>query len=120
MKTPEPVGFEDIVYFDLNSSYLNRNGKIKLDELAPKIKGYGSYKVEIIAHTDKRASDTYNKWLSERRMQRVKDYLITKGVSASAISGSYEGEEKPVHDCEDCPEDKHQENRRATIKVSKL
>ncbi len=116
---PAPEKFEEIVYFDLNSSYLNRDAKIAIDKAIPKIKKFGDYKIVVEAHTDKRASNNYNKWLSERRLSRVKEYLITKGISSSVISGEYKGEEDPIHDCEDCPEDKHQENRRATIVVTK-
>ncbi len=116
---PPKQTIEDMVLFDLNSSYLNGDAKIKLNKLIPKIKEFGSYEILIEAHTDKRASDSYNKWLSERRLARVKDYLVSKGLSASSISGKYYGEEDPIHDCEDCEEDKHSENRRAEIKVTK-
>ena len=79
------------------------------NKLIPKIKEFGSYKIEIVAHTDLRASNNYNKWLSERRLNRVKQYLVSKGITASVIDGSYKGEEDPVHSCEDCDETKHKE-----------
>jgi len=52
---PPPVAksFEGIVYFDRNSSFLNRDAKIALKELLPKIKATADYKINIIAHTSK-------------------------------------------------------------------
>lgn len=114
---PKSDLLEEIVYFDLNSSYLQKDGKKTLNHLVKELKSKEQYEIVIIAHTDKRASNNYNEWLSERRMNRVKDYLISKGISASVISGEYKGEEDPVYNCEECDEEKHQENRRATIQV---
>ncbi len=117
VEPPKPDMLEEIVYFDLNSSYLQRDGKKTLNKLVKELKSKEKYEIVIVAHTDKRATDDYNKWLSERRMNRVKDYLVSKGISSNIISGDYKGENDPIHDCEDCDEEKHQENRRATIQV---
>lgn len=124
VETPsEPVvkeKIETIVYFDLNSSYLRTKGKNDLKDLASKLKNYNKYKVSIEAHTDLRASDKYNIWLSKRRMNRVKDFLKERGITSEVIQGDYKGEKQPIHDCEECSEEKHQENRRATVTVELL
>lgn len=85
--------------------------------LSDKLDKYSNYKIIIVAHTDLRATDNYNMLLSERIMKRVKDYLIKQVISASVMDGNYKGEKDPIHNCEDCDEEKHQENRRATVIV---
>jgi outer membrane protein OmpA-like peptidoglycan-associated protein len=47
-------------------------------------------------HADDRGSKEYNKALTERRVQRTKDYLVDHGVSAAAIDTRSFGEEDQV------------------------
>ncbi len=118
---PPPVvqRMEEIIYFDRNSSYLDTDALITLKEFLPKLKEKSGYKIEVVAHTSKRASEKYNMWLSERRFKKVKEWLVSSGIDPSVITGSYEGESKPVHDCEECEDEKqHAENRRATLVVT--
>lgn len=115
---PPAEKMETMVFFDLNSSYLNRDATIALKEFLSKIKSKSGYKIEITAHADKRASEKYNMWLSGRRLGKIVDWLTSQGISEGVITGTYKGESEPVHDCEDCDEDKHQQNRRAVIKVT--
>ena len=106
------------IYFDRNSSYLDRDAELSLKELLPKIKSKTGYKITIVAHASKRASAKYNLWLSEKRLDKVSDWLTSNGVNGDAIKGEFKGESDPVYDCEECEEDKHRANRRATIIVT--
>jgi hypothetical protein len=53
-------------------------------------------KLTIVAYADPRGSQKYNQSLSERRGQSVKDFLISKGVSADKIEVTAYGEAKPI------------------------
>jgi len=53
-------------------------------------------RLSIVAHTDERGSDEYNQGLSELRAQRVKDFLVAKGVAAEKIDTSAKGKENPL------------------------
>jgi OOP family OmpA-OmpF porin len=111
--------FEGIVLFDRNSSFLNRDATLALKALLPKIQATSNYKIEIIAHTSKRASEKYNLWLSEKRLKAVTVWLTSKGINGGIITGSFKGETQPINDCEECKtEELHGENRRATIIVT--
>ncbi len=104
------------VYFDLNSSYLNADSKKVLDALAQILAETPEVTLRIASHTDSRGTDKYNKWLSERRVQRTIGYLINKGIAAQRLEAEGLGESKLLNECDDtiyCPEEKHKINRRS-------
>ena len=76
-------------------------------------------KVLIESHCDKRASESYNIWLSEKRMARTRDFLISQGFKFDNISGTYKGESELQIKCDECTEESHAINRRTVIKILK-
>jgi len=52
--------------------------------------------IEIIGHTDSQGSAKYNKTLSEKRAQSVKEKLISYGASAKQIKTSGKGLTLPI------------------------
>jgi len=60
-----------------------------LEKLAENYKSYLKYKPDahliLGGHADERGSEEYNKALTERRVERTKNYLIERGVSADHI-----------------------------------
>ncbi|MCC5922733.1 MAG: OmpA family protein, partial [Crocinitomicaceae bacterium] len=121
LPNPDPRPADEFIcckiYFDLNSSYLTRKSRKVLDEFLSHFGKDPNTETIIEAHTDIRASNKYNMWLSKRRMQRTVDYLVENGMDIKLIYGRFKGEEEPEIDCdeEDCTEDQHSLNRRATI-----
>jgi len=121
---PGPVSLTQIslpqavIYFDLNSSYLNNQNYQDLDAFIKKMMDYPTTKLTITSHCDRRESDTYNIWLSKRRMERTINYLVEKGILRENISGDFRGEREPDIKCENCSEDQFTKNRRTTIQVA--
>jgi outer membrane protein OmpA-like peptidoglycan-associated protein len=115
---PEILLPQAVIYFDLNSSYLNKENYRDLDEFILKMKDLKNTKLTIISHCDRRESDAYNIWLSKRRMERTTNYLVQKGIERSRISGDFRGEREPDVKCDNCSEDQFTKNRRTTIQVS--
>lgn len=108
------------VYFDLNSSYLNKQSKSVLDQLARVFDEIPTLKLEISSHTDSRGSSNYNDWLSQRRVDKTKEYLIASGVASERLTTQAYGENKLLNECDDdtyCPEEKHRVNRRSTFLI---
>jgi len=70
-------------------------------------------KIEILltGHTDNRGDPTHNKNLSEKRVQKVKEYLVSKGISGRRITGKGFGGAKPIAD------NKTEETRRLNRRV---
>ncbi len=84
--------------FDHDKSVLKPAGKAELDAVGDKIRNKGAsvVDVDIVGHTDSDGTEEYNQALSIRRANSVRDYLVSKGVDASIIDVSGEGETNPV------------------------
>jgi outer membrane protein OmpA-like peptidoglycan-associated protein len=58
--------------------------------------------------------------LSDKRAKATVQYIISKGVEASRISGKGYGETEPKVVCgEDCTEEQHAQNRRSEFLIVK-
>ncbi|PCJ92300.1 MAG: hypothetical protein COA50_15865 [Flavobacteriaceae bacterium] len=111
------------VHFKLNSSYLSNEDKAILDELTLLIETNTTLIIKVTSHTDSRGTDKYNLWLSEKRMNRTVDYLLSKGISSDRIINEAFGEKQLTNECKDgvyCSGKKHQENRRSEFIVLEI
>jgi len=85
-----------------------------LDKLVQLMTKYESIVISAESHTDSRGSASYNLSLSDRRAKTTAQYVISKGIDASRITGTGKGETTPNVDCGGkCTEDEHQLNRRS-------
>ena len=111
------------VYFDFDSSYLNKPYKTLLDKLAFILQENPSVTLMVGSHTDSRGPEKYNMWLSEKRVKRTIEYLVKhKGIDAIRLRGEAFGETKLVNECNDhirCLEEKHKQNRRSEFEINK-
>lgn len=111
------------VYFDFNSSVLNKSSKGVLDAIVVILEEIPSLQLKITSHTDSRGASKYNDWLSEKRVQSTKAYLISKGVDTAKLQAESYGETQLLNECSDgiyCPEEKHRINRRSEFLVLEL
>ncbi len=109
------------VRFALNSSYLNENDEQLLNQLIGILQEVPGLRIKVSSHTDSRGTEKYNQWLSERRMNRTVDYIISKGISKDRILKEAFGETQLVNDCENrvpCSEEKHSQNRRSEFSIT--
>lgn len=84
------------VYFAVDKDDLSKESEANLDKNVKILKENPDLKVRLTGHTDSDASDEYNLDLSRRRVERVKQYLINKGISADRIKTAAYGEKEPV------------------------
>lgn len=108
------------VYFDLNSSYLNKPYRELLDKLTVLLENNPAVKIKVTSHTDSRGAETYNMWLSERRVERTVEYLTDKGIDNDRLEAGAFGETQLLNECDDntpCSEQKHAVNRRSEFVV---
>jgi outer membrane protein OmpA-like peptidoglycan-associated protein len=111
------------VYFDLNSSFLNTDSKAILNKLFVVLEENPELELKVTSHTDSRGQSKYNKWLSQRRVDRIVEFLRAKGISSNRLIAEAFGEENLLNDCDDtkyCPEEKHQINRRSEFIITKF
>jgi outer membrane protein OmpA-like peptidoglycan-associated protein len=117
------------IYYDLNSSYLNAEAIQELDKVVAIMNANPTMVIEVRAHTDCRQTETYNKWLSNRRAQRAVEYIqnhVSNG--ASRVSGKGFGKSQLLINCgcdddrggaSPCTEEQHLQNRRTEFIVIK-
>jgi len=111
--------------FAFDQDKLKDSSKPTLDEVASKIKANADLELVLVTgHADKLGSESYNQKLSERRANKVKEYLMMQGVSAKRLQASGKGESEPVVACKgDKPNKKLieclQPNRRVVISAEK-
>ncbi|HEV2489635.1 MAG TPA: OmpA family protein [Candidatus Acidoferrales bacterium] len=74
--------------------------QVPLKALAETFKKYLDYddtaKLVVVGHADVRGSGPYNEALSERRANRVKEFLVSQGISADKIETRAEGKERQL------------------------
>ena len=61
-------------------------------EFAKYVESDPGAKLSITGHADERGANNYNQSLSERRVQLVKEFLVSKGIAADKIETSAVGE----------------------------
>jgi outer membrane protein OmpA-like peptidoglycan-associated protein len=102
------------IYFDFDKSNITAQAAFELDKLVQLMTKYESIVISAESHTDSRGSTSYNLSLSDRRAKTTAQYVISKGIDASRITGIGKGETTPNVDCgANCTEDEHQLNRRS-------
>lgn len=102
------------IYFDFDKFNITNKAAFELDKLVVIMKKYPEMIIKVESHTDSRGSSSYNKTLSEKRALTTVEYLISKGIDESRVSGKGMGEDSPKINCKNrCSEDDHSENRRS-------
>lgn len=106
-----------MVHFDRNSSHLKESEKTyirnSLDLLME-----GGDRIRIRGHASARGTPEYNEWLSGKRAERIRDFLVNEGIDAERLRIESFGEEDPLNDCrkaQDCGDEGHAENRRVEL-----
>ncbi|CAM1333635.1 OmpA family protein [Tenacibaculum aestuariivivum] len=114
----------DIIYFDLNKSFIRNDAGIELNKILVLMLEYPEMVIKIESHTDARGSDRSNFSLSDRRAKSTRDYLISKGIGANRIeSANGYGETRLINHCSNgvrCSETEHQFNRRSEFIIVKM
>lgn len=90
----------------------------ELDQLVKLMNQYPNMVIELSGHTDNQGDYKQNMILSEERVNAVKEYLISKGVSAERIVGIGYGPKYPI--ASNSSEVTRRLNRRVEFKVLKF
>jgi outer membrane protein OmpA-like peptidoglycan-associated protein len=104
------------VLFDTAQATLKPGAASTLDRLAAFMREYPGRHVRIEGHTDSRGSDEFNRALSERRADAVRDALVGRDIDSARIRSVGLGEAYPVASNETV--DGMQQNRRVEIVLS--
>ncbi|HLP52498.1 MAG TPA: PorP/SprF family type IX secretion system membrane protein [Chitinophagales bacterium] len=106
------------VNFERNSAELSQSSFTELDKVAKFLKNNKGMRIQILGHTDYKASDEYNDWLSRSRAKTVYDYLTKKGIPGSRMVTIGMGKRAPIADNE--TEEGRAKNRRVEVKIVEI
>jgi outer membrane protein OmpA-like peptidoglycan-associated protein len=109
------ITFED-VYFDFDRYSLRPEATRVLDEAVTSLRENATLRVEIEGHTCNIGTAEYNLALGDRRANAVRDYLISRGITADRLRSVSYGEERPKYD--NAREETRRLNRRAALVVN--
>jgi outer membrane protein OmpA-like peptidoglycan-associated protein len=112
---PPKVYTLDNVYFDVGKATLREESYAELNELVDYMKRREDIRVEIAGHTDNTGSKEDNIKLSQRRAEKVEDYLISKGIDARRIDPKGYGEDQPI--ASNSTKEGRQKNRRTEVHI---
>ena len=104
------------IYFDFAKATFLQESYNELNKLETMLKQNTGMQVEISGHTDSVGPAEYNKQLSQRRANAVKNFLTSKGIDARRIKAVGYGEDKPIASNDDNA-DGREINRRVEFKV---
>jgi outer membrane protein OmpA-like peptidoglycan-associated protein/tetratricopeptide (TPR) repeat protein len=105
-----------MVFFKTASAELSPAALKPLNEVANIIKDYPMVTLDIEGHTDNRAGAAYNKDLSQRRANAVKQFFLKKGFDASRFTAAGYGLERPI--ATNATEEGRALNRRVALKAN--
>ncbi|MBL4683804.1 MAG: OmpA family protein [Nannocystaceae bacterium] len=96
---PEAVklftGVIEGIYFDTSKATIKAKSQPKLDKAIKLLKEYDTLRLEVSGHTDSKGNDGYNRELSKRRADSVKQYMVDAGIDGSRLETRGAGEDEP-------------------------
>lgn len=108
------------VYFEYDKSNITALGAVELDKLVKVMNDYPKMVIFVKSHTDSKGGDSYNLNLSEKRAQSTVQYLISKGIAGSRISGKGFGSTEQKVKCgTNCTPEQDAQNRRSEFLIVK-
>lgn len=97
---PPPVVEKKLIIENINFAFdafeITEEQKPYLNEVAAKLKVRKDVYMVVSGHTDNLGTTVYNKNLSKKRADEVKNYLVAQGVDASRILVEFYGFDKPL------------------------
>ncbi|MEZ0538685.1 OmpA family protein [Fibrella arboris] len=106
------------VLFQQSEAELLPGSEAELDQLTSLLAQYPSMTILVEGHTDNQGEWNLNMKLAEDRVQRVKQYLMGKGVTEARIQTKAWGPSKPIASNES--EEKRRLNRRVEFTILTL
>ena len=104
------------IYFSLNKSNIREDAIAILKQNLDVLSKHPELSILIYGFADSRGAESYNLPLSKKRAQRVKDYLVSKGLTKKQIEQvNGKGEEFILNKClegVECTDPDHEINRR--------
>ncbi|WP_346881620.1 OmpA family protein [uncultured Algibacter sp.] len=108
------------IFYETGSARITASSKKTINETLLPLLNSKPVNIELMSHTDSRGNDDFNMSLSQQRANSVVNYLVSKGISRSRLSGKGFGETRLVNRCSngvECSAAQHQKNRRTEFRI---
>jgi len=90
---PEPDMSQIVTFFELNQDVIVEAEAAKLDDYAKWLGNHNNVNITVTGYADvQTGNEKINMDLSQRRANKVKAYLVGKGIAASRISVDFKGD----------------------------
>ncbi|MDX1446883.1 OmpA family protein [Lishizhenia sp.] len=114
------------IYFNFDKHNIRPDAAEELDKIVVILNQHPDITLYLQAHTDTRGADYYNMWLSRKRAENSKKYLVAKGINPERLKIEFYGERKlyipykQIRDAKGIVEKErlHQLNRRVEFVIS--
>ncbi len=116
IKVGTVVNLKNILFY-MGTTDLLEGSYHELDGVVGFLKGNPKVKIELRGHTDNQGDMKKDLVLSQQRVDRIKSYLVFKGISARRIEGKGFGATKPIVSNDN--EDGRKLNRRVEFVIIK-
>ncbi|MGA7936977.1 MAG: OmpA family protein, partial [Kovacikia sp.] len=93
---PVTLHIPKVIHFALDKATISPKTAQVLDRIAQVLSENSTILVEIVGHTDPRASDAYNLALGRRRALAARNYLLRRGVAPERMTIRSEGEQQLI------------------------
>jgi OOP family OmpA-OmpF porin len=105
----------DNLIFALGKAKIESESFAELDEVVKMLQTYPQMVIQLEGHTDTKGDPKQNMRLSQDRVDAVKDYLISKGVSKTKVKTKAFGGTQPLSRAD--TEEAHRMNRRVNVRI---
>ena len=102
------------IYFNTNKYQYEKESELTVNEIVNFLKKEDKWKIQIIGSADSTGSQAYNKTLSEKRAQYIKQALVEKGIETGRLRAEGVGE---ITEMKDSNKDKALQLNRRTVLI---
>ncbi len=106
------------IQFAHNSSNIQKSSYKQLDQIRNILKECNTTLIIIDGYTDNSGNANYNKLLSKKRANRVKEYLVSKGIKKESIKAFGHGAENPI--ASNATKEGREKNRRIEFTIKRI
>jgi outer membrane protein OmpA-like peptidoglycan-associated protein len=92
----DAVVITDKIFFDLNRARIKTRSQPVLNAVAAILKAHSDLRVRVEGHTDDQGNMDWNRTLSQLRSERVREYLIKKGIAPDRLEAQGFGYDRPL------------------------
>ncbi|KPK56421.1 MAG: hypothetical protein AMS22_01145 [Thiotrichales bacterium SG8_50] len=105
-----------LVNFEFDQIVLKAEARKRLDQVAAWVVADPSVEIVVVeGHTDSKGTRAYNKDLSRRRAEAVREFFVAQGVAPERLSARHYGESHPV--ASNRSDSGRAKNRRVTVQL---